>query len=91
MFIAATSNGATNMLAMEVVSKGAAGIAFICHQSFWTQALMTCVSTNGTRLHQSFGQVDVAFLTRRQQKRDQPACSFTPQVDFGAETATAAT
>lgn len=34
--IAATSNGATNMLAMEIVSKGTAGVAFIRNQTLWS-------------------------------------------------------
>jgi len=35
-FIATTSNGATNMFAMEIVSKGTTGVAFIRNQAFWT-------------------------------------------------------
>ena len=32
-FIATTSDGATNMVTMEVLSKSLAGVAFICHQT----------------------------------------------------------
>ncbi len=33
LFIAATSDGATNMVTMKIGSKGTAGVAFICHQT----------------------------------------------------------
>ena len=35
-FIATTSNGAMNVFAMEIISKGTASVAFIRNQAFWT-------------------------------------------------------
>jgi hypothetical protein len=50
---------------------------------------MTGLSANAACLHQIFSQMDVTFLTWCQQERDQPACTFTTDMDFGAKTTTA--
>lgn len=34
-FIATPSNGATNMVTVEIASQGRTGIAFVCHQTLW--------------------------------------------------------
>jgi hypothetical protein len=87
-FVAASSNGAANMITMEIASQGRAGVAFVCHQTLGSQAPMTRTSANGTLLHQFFCLVDVTFLTRRKQETDQSAGTFTTNMDFGAETTT---
>ena len=91
MFIATTSNGATNMMSMEILSKRMAGVAFICHQTLWTEADVPGTSTNSTCFHQFFCLFNVTFLTGREQKGDQSACTFTTDMDFGTETTTTAT
>jgi hypothetical protein len=35
MFIATTSNGATNMMSREILSKRRTGVRFVCHQALW--------------------------------------------------------
>jgi hypothetical protein len=32
-FVAASSNGAANMITMEITSQGSTGVAFVCHQA----------------------------------------------------------
>ena len=90
-FIATLRNGTPNMAAMEIATKGLAGVAFVCHQPLGSQAQVTCSSANGTSLHQFFSLVDVTFLTGCEQKGDQSACTFTTNVNFGAEPTTRAT
>ena len=91
MFIATTSNGATNMMSMEILSKRMAGVPFVCHQALWTEAEAPGASTNSTCFHQLFCLVNITFLTGCEQKGDQFACTFTTNVDFSAETTTTAT
>jgi len=37
-------------------------------------------------VYKGIGSINIAFLTRCQQESDQPACTFTTDMDFGAET-----
>ena len=76
---------------MEIGSQGSAGVAFIRYQTLRSKSQLTGMPANGTLLHQFFGLSDVTFLTGREQKRDQSTCTFTTEIDFGAETTTTAT
>jgi hypothetical protein len=69
-FVAATSKGAADMVAMEIGSQGSTGVAFICHQALRSQSHLTGTPANGTLLHQFLCLSDVTFLTGREQKRD---------------------
>jgi len=64
-FIAAMRNGVTNMLLVQVISKGLTGVAFVRHQTFGSQ-----MSSNGTGLHELLGLGNVTLLAGREQKSD---------------------
>jgi hypothetical protein len=85
-FVTAPSDGAADMVAMEIISQGSAGVAFIRYQTLRSKSHLTGTSVNSTLLHQSFCLSDVAFLTRCEQKSDQSARTFTTNMDLGAET-----
>ena len=70
MFIATTSNGATNMMSMEILSKRMASVPFVCHQTVRSKSQLTGTPANGTCFHQLFCLVNITFLTRREQKGD---------------------
>ena len=52
-----------NISLVQILAKRSAGVAFICHQSFWVQTQVTIPSTNRTCFHQIFSKMDVAVLT----------------------------
>ena len=76
------------MVAMEIVAKGAAGVAFVGHQTLWTETALTCLGADGPCLHEFFCLIDITCLTGCEQESNQSACTFTTKMDFGAETTT---
>ena len=40
-FVAAPSDGTANMVALEIVAKGSTGVAFVCHQTLWTETALS--------------------------------------------------